>query len=103
MEHVIRDLRLAIRLFSRQPGFVAVAVLTLSVGIGGSTAIFSVIDAALLRPLPYAAPDRMVDIHVDERQRDGRVFGLSPSVEDVRDWQEHQRVFSETGSPSGTG
>src|SRR5690348_6705549 len=56
------DLRYTIRQIERNPGFVAFATLTLGLGIGANTAIFSVIDAVLLKPLPYKNPDRLVQI-----------------------------------------
>lgn len=88
------DIRLGVRLLLKQPGFSAVAILTLGLGIGASTAIFSVIDAALLRPLPYPNPDRLVGIVVEERRPDGDTSVYAPSVEDVRHWQNDGGVFS---------
>ena len=55
---VLQDLRFAVRSYLRTPGFAAVVVVTLALGIGGATAIFSVVDGILLRPLPYAGPLR---------------------------------------------
>jgi predicted permease len=57
---MLTDFRLALRTFGHAPGFTAVAVLTLALGIGATTAVFTVVDAVLLRPLPYAAADRLV-------------------------------------------
>ena len=62
MTGLATDLRLALRALRRRPAFAAAAVLTIAIGIGATTAIFSVVNAALLRPLPYAEQDRVLDV-----------------------------------------
>jgi predicted permease len=70
METIWQDVRYAGRMLKRQPGFTLVAVLTLALGIGASTAIFSVIDAALLRPLPYPHPEQLVEVEIRVERSD---------------------------------
>src|SRR3954465_13067371 len=62
MHGFLADLRQSLRGFRREPGFAAIAVIALAIGVGSSTAMFSVIDAALLRPLPYLAPERLIQL-----------------------------------------
>ncbi len=84
-----QDLVLAVRLLLRAPGFATVAILTLALGIGANTAIYSVLDAALLHPTPYPEPDRLVQLW--ETLEDGRLN--SPSGGAFLDWREHQTQF----------
>ena len=82
-----RDVRYALRLFARERAFTAMAVLTLALGLGASTAVYSVVDAVLLRPLPYAPTDRVVQIVQEFGRRgtvgDGTGFLMSATV--IRD------------------
>src|SRR5215475_8918322 len=57
---LVRDIRFAARVFRKNPGFSSIAILTLALGIGANTAIFSVVDATLLKPLPFKNPDKIV-------------------------------------------
>ena len=86
-----KDLRYSVRTLGRTPGFTAVAVLTLALGIGANTAIFSVVNAVLLEPLPYREPDRLVKLH-ERRQQGNRVRG-SVSAPDFQDWRQRNTVF----------
>ncbi|HEX5216481.1 MAG TPA: ADOP family duplicated permease [Vicinamibacterales bacterium] len=87
LETVGQDLRHAARLLRAQPGFACTAVATLAIGIGATTATFSVIDAALLHPLPYPAPDRIFYAGIGEQIGGRQSNGYSPSTADLEAWQ----------------
>jgi putative ABC transport system permease protein len=92
---VIQDIRHAFRSLAKRPGFAAVAIITLSLGIGATTAIFSVVQAVLLRPLEYPAADRLLKINgLDEAT--GEVSNLSPA--DFLDFQRDAVSFSRMGA-----
>ena len=87
-----QDIGFGIRMLRRQPGFAAVAIFALALGIGASTAIFSIVDAVLWRPLPYARADRVMSL-AEQRPREGRWFGpIAPA--DFFDWQRENHSFS---------
>jgi putative ABC transport system permease protein len=92
LDEAARDFRLALRLLQRSPGFTAVAVLTLALGIGANTAIFSVIDSVLLRPLPYHEPDQLVMVWENNSQHPNPHNTVSPP--NFVDWQSRNTIFS---------
>ena len=91
MRHAIRGLR-------KSPGFTVVAVLTLALGIGGATAIFSVADAVVLRPLPYGDPDRLVAISMSDRDRNQPFVEFSYPA--YREWRDRSRQFQAVAAMS---
>src|SRR5215212_6133891 len=85
MDALWRDLRFALRGLTRSPGFTAVAALTLALGIGANTAIFSVVNAVLLRPLSYSQPDQLVSVRARLTGRGRNDISLSqPEYQDIR-------------------
>ena len=86
MDSILRDIRYGFRRIVSAPGFTVIAVLTLALGIGANVAIFTVVNAVLLRPLPFPHPDRLVRIAADARATGGRNIGISePELDDLRD------------------
>jgi putative ABC transport system permease protein len=85
-----QDLRYAGRMLKKSPGFTAVATLTLALGIGANTSIFSVVNAWVLQPLPYPAPDRLVDVWSTSKKL-GRISSVSPA--DLKDWRAPNEFF----------
>jgi putative ABC transport system permease protein len=95
-----QDLRYGARMLLKKPGFTLVAVITLGLGIGANTAIFSVVNAALLRPLPYDVT-RLVAVESVNPQKEKGGGGVSPA--DFWDWQEQSRTFEQLTMYSGWG
>ena len=99
MSSFLSDLRHGLRLLRRTPGFTAVAVATLALGIGANTAIFSTIDSVLLRPLPYGDPDRLVMVF-----EDASYIGFArntPAPANYFDWKARNRVFTDLAATRG--
>ena len=97
MQTLWQDLRYATRLMLNQPGFTAVAVLTLALGIGANTTIYSVINAVLLRPLPYPEPEQIV--RVFETTRSMTESPVSPP--NFVDWKGQSPVFERIAAFQG--
>jgi predicted permease len=95
LESVFADVRVAVRRLAAAPGFTAVAVVTLAVGIGAATSVFSVVDGVLLRSLPYTAADRIVRLGQRDLALPGP--GGNTSIDDYRDWAAAARSFSAIG------
>src|SRR5262249_54380143 len=89
----MRDVRLALRSLAKSPGFTLVVVLTLALGIGANTAIFSVVESVLLAPLPFHDPDHLVKLGADLGAQDAKAVPFS--IPEIFDVKERSQVFSE--------
>ena len=99
MNTLLQDLRYGARMLAKRPGFTLIAVMTLALGIGATTAIFTVVNAVLLRPLPYAEPDRIMALWPD---RPGSSFsGVSESK--FVFWREQSQSFEGVAATAGIG
>ena len=101
MSSIGQDIRYALRCFGRSPGFTAVAVLTLALGIGANTAIFAVVNGVLLKPLPFANADRLMLVHLVMPLREGGRAEMVWSYPKYRTMTELQQVFEETAIFTG--
>jgi putative ABC transport system permease protein len=93
---LLNDLRYAVRVLRKSPLFACAVVLTVALGVGANTAIFSVVNAVLLRPLPYAQPDRLV--WIAERNDKLNIATFAASVLNYLSWKEEARAFESTGA-----
>jgi len=102
MKTLLQDMRYGLRMLRKRPGFTAVAVLTLGLSIGINTAVFSVVYAALVRPLPFAEPERLF-MAAAENKRGGaaEVRGVAPA--DFVDWRTQSRAFEGLAAYTGGG
>src|SRR5918999_3608193 len=94
MQTLFQDLRYGLRMLTKNPGVSAIAVLTLALGIGANTAIFSVVSAVLLNPLPYKDPDRLVSIWENVPVQ-GR-WRAAPA--NFFDWKKQNTVFEDVAA-----
>src|SRR5262245_29312602 len=101
METLLQDLRYGVRTMFKNPGFTSVAILALALGIGANTAIFSVVNAVLLRPLPFEQSDKLVMVW-EKRLQLGRIRNpVSPP--DFSDWRAQNQVFEDMAAFMGQG
>jgi putative ABC transport system permease protein len=98
MTELLRDIRYGLRLLWKSPGFTSVSVLALALGIGATTAIFSLLYSVLLTPLPYAHSDQLVMIWSHQK---GDRIETSPN--DYLDWQKQSTVFQSLNAWTGAG
>jgi len=99
LQTMLQDIRYALRQLRHSPGFTATAILMLALGIGASIAIFAFVDAALLKPLPYADPNRLADVS----ERSVAFPRSNLSYQDYLDWKRLNKVFSSLDAYTGSG
>jgi predicted permease len=90
MDTLLQDIRYGVRMVAKSPGFAAIAILTVALGIGANTALFSVVNGVLLNPLPYQQPDRLLAIYAKSKE----FSHYSISYPNFLDWVRNQRSFS---------
>ncbi|MEO8025178.1 MAG: ABC transporter permease [Bryobacteraceae bacterium] len=99
MQTLLADLRFGFRFFRRNPSFTLIAILALALGIGANTALFSVVDAVLLRPLPYGEPDRLVILW--ENSKLEGIERNTPAPANYLDWKKQNQVFEDVACSQG--
>ncbi|HTF23239.1 MAG TPA: ABC transporter permease [Candidatus Limnocylindria bacterium] len=97
LDRLMQDLRFGVRVITKSPGFTAVAILTLALGIGANTALFSVVNGVLLNPLPYPDPEQLVTLHESKPNFEAG----SISFPNFRDWRKQNTTFSMMGVSRG--
>src|SRR5262249_23277844 len=90
MDRLIQDLGYGLRMLRKSPGFTTIALLTLALGIGANTSLFSIVNGVLLNPLPFSEPDQLVTLHESKPNFERG----SISYPNFRDWQKENRTFA---------
>src|SRR4029078_5575124 len=100
MESLWQDLRFGLRMLTRRPAFTLVAMVTLALGIGANTAIFSVVNAVLLNPMPYRSADRLVEFWETNPLKNWTQATVAPA--NLFDWQKQNQSFEEIAAYMGS-
>src|SRR3979490_3567767 len=104
MTTLMQNVKFALRLLRKSPGFAFVAILIMALGIGANTAIFSVVHAVLLEPLPFRDADRLVQVwHTPPQKSFPGMTRFAVSAANFIDWQKQNHVFDQIALYSGTG
>src|SRR6476619_1995712 len=98
MDTLLQDIRFAVRMLFKSPGFTAVAIISLALGIGANTAVFSVVNAALLKTLPYQTPESLVLVWGEDKAAGSSRGQISAT--DVADFRTRNHVFEEISTYS---
>lgn len=97
--NILQDIRYGFRMLTKRPSFTIIVVLTLALGIGANTTIFSAVDAVLLNPLPYQDPDRLVAVWETNKQLSPEMWDRNEvALGNFRDWRSRNQVFEQLGS-----
>src|SRR5262245_38360977 len=95
-----RDFQYAFRMIHRNPGFALMTILTMAIGVGATTAVFAVFDRAILRPLPFGDPERLV--YISETRPGGEFSEIPASYPNFEDWKQSNHSFEDITGLNGT-